>query len=85
MSSTPTLDAARPLLESAEGLLDRALTRAREITDGGNGIDDHQVLVERVTYAATEARAARALLDFVAEVRSEGRGDAMLETTSAAA
>ena len=85
MSSTPTLDDARPLLEGAEGLLDDALLRAREITDGGRGIDDHQVLVERVAYAATEARAARALLDFTAEVRSEGRGDAMLETTSAAA
>ncbi len=85
MSSPPTLDAARPLLEGAEGLLDRVLTRAREITEGGRGIDDHQVLVERVAYAATEARAARELLDFVADARSQGRGDAMLETTAAAA
>ena len=81
---TPTLDDARTLVASAEASLEKALTRSREITEGGRRIDDHQVLAERVTYAATEGRAARELLDGVAAIRSEGRGDAQLETTAAA-
>jgi (2S)-methylsuccinyl-CoA dehydrogenase len=87
MSDTPLpqLDDARTLLAAGETLVDRALARGREITEGGRAIDDHQVLAERVAYAATEARAARELVDYVAAVRAEGRGDALLETVTAAA
>jgi (2S)-methylsuccinyl-CoA dehydrogenase len=84
MTDLPTLDDARPLLGAAEALLDGALARAREVTGGGERIDDHQVLTERVAYAATQGRAARALLDFAAGARAEGRGDAALETLAAA-
>ena len=65
MSETPlpTLADARVLLEACETLCETVLERAREVTQGGRAIDDHQVLSERVAYAATEARAARELVD----------------------
>jgi (2S)-methylsuccinyl-CoA dehydrogenase len=85
MTPRPGLDDARQLLDAAEGLLAQALARAREITAHGAEIDAHQVLAERVAYAATEGRAARAFVDFVAEARQEGRGDERLEATCAAA
>ncbi len=84
MPPTPNLDDARPLLEAAEGLLERAMERAREITGNGRGIDDHQVLTERVAYAATQARAARELVSFVEQANAEGRGSDALETLAAA-
>ena len=84
MSQAPTLDDARRLLQAADALLDRALQAAREITAGGRTIDDHQVLAERVAYAATEGRAARGLILRTAAVKEEGRGNEALETTAAA-
>jgi len=81
----PTLDDARALLAPAEKLLEGALARARELTRRGAAIDDHQVLSERVAYAATEARAARELLAYVERTKAEGRADALLEATAAAA
>lgn len=81
----PTLDDARALLAPAEMLLEGALARAREITKNGAAIDDHQVLAERVAYAATEARAAQELVSYTERMKSEGRADAMLEATAAAA
>ncbi len=81
----PTLADARALLAPAELLLDGALARAREITKNGAAIDDHQVLAERVAYAATEARAAQELLAYSERMKSEGRADALLEATAAAA
>ena len=81
----PTLDDARPLLAPTEMLLEGALARAREITKNGAAIDDHQVLSERVAYAATEARAAQELVAYTERMKSEGRADALLEATAAAA
>jgi len=81
----PSLVDARAALAAAETLVERSVARARELTHGGDGIDAHQVLAERVAYAATEARAARELVAYVAGLRSEGRGDAALETLAAAA
>jgi (2S)-methylsuccinyl-CoA dehydrogenase len=81
----PTLDDARALLAPAEMLLEGAVARAREITKSGAAIDDHQVLAERVAYAATEARAARELIGYVERTQAEGRADALLEATAAAA
>jgi (2S)-methylsuccinyl-CoA dehydrogenase len=85
MSNAPTLDDATPLLSGAEALVDRALDRAREITDAGKRIDDHQVLVERVTYAATQMRAGRETLEAARAAKGEGRLPEILETTCAAA
>ncbi|MFP8879130.1 MAG: acyl-CoA dehydrogenase family protein [Myxococcota bacterium] len=84
MTATTTLNDARLLLESAEKLVDLAIERATSITDGGKCIDDHQVLTERVSYAATECRAARALVDFTTELVDEGRCSEMLETIAVA-
>ncbi len=81
----PTLADARALLAPAEMLLEGALARAREITKNGAAIDDHQVLAERVAYAATEARAAQELVAYTERMKSEGRADALLEATAAAA
>ena len=83
--ASPTLDDARALLAPAELLLEGALVHAREITKQGRAIDDHQVLAERVAYAATEARAARELVAYVERTKAEGRADALLEATAAAA
>lgn len=85
MSTSPTLDDATPLLTGAEALVEQSLGRAREITESGARIDDHQVLVERVTYAATQVRAAREVLAAARTAQGEGRMSPMLETTSAAA
>jgi len=84
MSPTPTLDDARRLLEAADQLLGKSLDAAREITGNGKRIDDHQVLAERVAYAATEGRAARELVDYVASVKTEGRATDLLERTAVA-
>lgn len=84
LPTLPKLDDARPLLAAADALLGDALARAREITKNGAKIDDHQVLSERVAYAATEARAAQELIAYAEGVKAEGRGDAWLEATAAA-
>jgi (2S)-methylsuccinyl-CoA dehydrogenase len=81
----PSLADARPLLAAAEKLVDAALARARAITRAGEAIDDHQVLSERVAYAATEARAARELVAWTGRVEGEGRADAWLEAICGAA
>ncbi len=73
------LDDARTLLGAAEQLLDAALAGARQVTESGKKIDDHQVLTERVAYAATEVRAARELIDQVAASQAEDRASAMQE------
>ena len=82
MGTHPTLDDARRLCDAAGKLVEGALERAREITDGGKRIDDHQVLVERVAYTATQARAASEL---VAAAEQVGGGlDAALCAASVA-
>jgi (2S)-methylsuccinyl-CoA dehydrogenase len=43
-------------------LTDAAVQSAARLTRGGEGIDEHQVAVDRVAYAATEARAAAELV-----------------------
>ena len=62
----PSLDDARLLLSATDRLVDAAVARLADRTAGGERIDDHQVPVEVVTCAATEARVARALVDAVA-------------------
>ncbi|MBW2716078.1 MAG: acyl-CoA/acyl-ACP dehydrogenase, partial [Deltaproteobacteria bacterium] len=84
MTAAPTLSDAQSLLDAANELLDQAVERASTVTEGGKRIDDHQVLVERVAYAMTEGRAARAALDFAAALAEEGRSSASLESTFAA-
>jgi len=49
-------DDRRVIATAASRLAERAVVAARELTQDGQAIDDHQVVVERVAYAATEAR-----------------------------
>jgi (2S)-methylsuccinyl-CoA dehydrogenase len=87
MSDTPSppgLDAARRLADACERLVAPAVERAKRITGDGKQIDDHQVLAERIAYAATEARAAREVVSFVEGARAQGRSTADLEAQAAA-
>ena len=59
---TATLDDARLILEAGSKLLAEAVAAAKSLTEGGKKIDDHQVITERVAYAATEAVAAHEML-----------------------
>src|SRR5215475_9748981 len=80
MTQPIRLDEARRLLAAAEDLVERALERTR-----GAHIDDHQVLVERVTYAATQSRAAREMLAALDVAKAEGRTGESFEQTGVAA
>jgi (2S)-methylsuccinyl-CoA dehydrogenase len=79
-----SLDDARALLGAGESLLAPALERARTLTRSGAAIDDHQVVTERVAYAATELRAAREVLALQEEIASQGRGAAFADVAVAA-
>src|SRR5262245_42014669 len=46
----------RAIERAAGALAERAVEAARALTREGRAIDDHQVVVERVAYAASEAR-----------------------------
>src|SRR5574338_536634 len=78
-SVSSTLSSARALAEHAGVLARCAIERARELTRGGSGIDDHQVLWERLALMATEARAAEALVGYAERLASSGRADALAE------
>ena len=78
-TSVTTLAAARRLADAANAIADAATRRAAALTDGGDGIDDHQVLCERLALMATEARAARALVAYAEQLASSGRVDALSE------
>jgi len=84
-TARPTLEDAKTLLAAAEHLQERAIASARELTQGGRKIDDHQVSTERVAYAATEARAAREVVEAVGVAREEGRSSERFELCAAAA
>lgn len=85
MTQFPKLDDARRLLGTAEDLVERALERGRDITGRGARIDDHQVLVERLSYAATQARAAREMLAALDVAKAEGRTGEAFERAGVAA
>jgi len=85
MSDMPTLEDAARLRDAAQELVDQALSRAREITEGGARIDEHQVLTERVVYAATEARAAQEIVEATGALAGEGRASEQRIATCAAA
>nr|MBA3822236.1 acyl-CoA dehydrogenase family protein [Deltaproteobacteria bacterium] len=53
---------------AAQALADRAVEAARALTRGGAGIDEHQVVVDRVAYVATEARVIAELARAPAEL-----------------
>jgi (2S)-methylsuccinyl-CoA dehydrogenase len=61
---------AQILVDAALKLTQKAVARASEITAGGAKIDDHQVLSSKVAYSATEARAAKELVDAIVALGS---------------
>ena len=73
---------ARSLVDASQRVVDAALARTAELTDGGAAIDDHQVLVERVAYLATQLRAARELVAYVERLAEAGVRDAQSETAA---
>ncbi len=79
------LDVMEMAERAGRDLVEPALDRARTLTEQGKTIDDHQVVTERVAYAATEVRAASETIAFVKALRAEGRSSEMLELTAGAA
>lgn len=58
---------------AARALADRAVEAARTLTKNGETADEHQVVVERVAYAATEARVIAELAEVPATVADAAR------------
>ncbi len=79
MSDGLRIEEARQLQAAAADLFERARKSAVEITEGGRRIDDHQVLAERVAYAATEARALDETLVHLERAQAEGRASSDFE------
>lgn len=82
---TASLDDARLILEAGSRLLSDAVAAAKQLTEGGRKIDDHQVITERVAYAATEAVAAHAVLAELDAWTSTGNSTPIREQTAIAA
>jgi (2S)-methylsuccinyl-CoA dehydrogenase len=56
--------AARTLVKVSQSVLGSALAHAAEVTEGGKLVDDHQVHTERLSYLATQVRAAHELTTY---------------------
>lgn len=82
---TASLDDARLVLAAGTQLLADAIGAAKSLTNGGKNIDDHQVITERVAYAATEAVAAHEVLNELDAWSAEGNSTPMREKTAIAA
>ena len=82
---TASLDDARLVLAAGTQLLADAIGAAKSLTNGGKNIDDHQVITERVAYAATEAVAAHEVLNEFDAWSAEGNSTPMREKTAIAA
>ena len=77
-------DETTTILAAARAVLDEVLAAGRRTTDNGKGIDEHQVLAERLAYAATEVRAGEALAAYARARREAGATDATTERMAAA-
>ncbi len=58
---------------AAQSLADRAVESARTLTKNGEAADEHQFVVERVAYAATEARVIHELAETPAPLAAAAR------------
>ena len=70
---------ARMLADRAQTVIDAALRRAAEVTQGGALIDDHQVHGERLAYLTTQVRAAADLVGYAERVAAAGAPDGLHE------
>jgi (2S)-methylsuccinyl-CoA dehydrogenase len=83
-TTTDTLAAARQLADAAGRIADAAVARAAELTQGGQAIDDHQVLCERLALIATEARAADSLTAYAERLAGRNTPDPLSESQALA-
>src|SRR4051812_37717989 len=75
VSSADAVAKARKLADIGQKFADAAIAKAAELTRGGAGIDEYQVLCERLALIATEARAARALAEYAEQLSGSGQAD----------
>jgi (2S)-methylsuccinyl-CoA dehydrogenase len=73
-SQPATLADARTLADAARDLAAVAVARAAELTRHGEAIDEYQVVVDKVAYAATEARAAVELVTAAEQASQQRKG-----------
>lgn len=78
-TKTEALLGAHRLAAEAEALAAAAIARASELTEQGARIDDHQVLCSRLAIIATEARAARSLVEYAGRLSAAGRADSLTD------
>jgi (2S)-methylsuccinyl-CoA dehydrogenase len=57
-------------MDAARALAERAVEAARTLTRNGEAIDEHQVVVDKVAYAATEARVIAELAEVPSTVKA---------------
>jgi (2S)-methylsuccinyl-CoA dehydrogenase len=69
---TDTLRQTTTIVDALQNVRDKALEHGRTVTDGGKGIDDHQVHAERLAYLSTEVEAVRALLAYAQAASGQG-------------
>src|SRR5205823_14325943 len=79
VSSAGAVTNARTLADLAQRFADAAIEKAAELTRGGTGIDEHQVLCERLALMATEARAAQALAEYAEQRAASGHAESLSE------
>jgi len=82
---TATQEDARLVLEAGSQLLAAAVVAVKDKTAGGKKIDEHQVITERVAYAATEAVAAHEVLAELDAWAADGKLTPIREKTAVAA
>lgn len=75
---TTDLQNARLLVDNAQSVVAAALAYAAGVTEGGAKIDDHQVHTERVTYLATQVRAAHELASAAERLEAAGKPDSIM-------
>ncbi len=80
-----TQEDARLILEAGSQLLAAAVVAVKDKTAGGKKIDEHQVITERVAYAATEAVAAHEVLAELDAWAADGKLTPIREKTAVAA
>ena len=77
---TTTTTTARTLVDVAQRAVDGSLRGLAAVTEGGRGIDDHQVHTERVAYLATQVRAAHELVAYTERLAAAGKPDERVES-----
>ena len=78
------LEGARLLVDATQSIVTAALKHAAAVTDGGAKIDDFQVHTERVTYLATQVRAAHELTSTAERLAAAGKPDALMASEAIA-